>query len=141
MRRPGAGGPEMISRRAKTMWPPKETSLNDQEKAAYRYLLYQAMVDIRNLCQSRGSESWNPLKWWWQYRRSRVAGALADWLHNLAAFASRDFEGFSADWFWREYANLGKRLPALRPSGNDYRLRYEEQLARLGESRTGKSEP
>ena len=125
----------------KVVWPPKETPLNDQEKAAYRYLLYRAMVDIRNLCQSRGSESWSPLEWWRQYRRSRVAGALADWLHNLAAFASRDFEGFSADWFWQEYANLGKRLPDVGPSGYDYRLRYEEQLARLGESRTGKPEP
>ena len=65
------------NRRAKVMWPPKETSLNQHEKAAYRYLLYQAMLDIRNLCQSRGSESWNPLEWWRQYRRSRVAGALA----------------------------------------------------------------
>ena len=70
-----------------------------------------------------------------------MAGALADWLHNLAAFASRDFKGFSADWFWREYANLGRRLPDVGPSGYDYRLRYEEQLARLGESRTGKPEP
>jgi hypothetical protein len=109
---------------AKIVWLPKETSLNDREKAAYRHVLYQAMVDIRNLCQSRGSESWNPFEWWRQYRRSLVAGALADWLHNLAAFASRDFEGFSADWFWREYANLGKRLPDVGPGGYDYRLRY-----------------
>ena len=57
---PGTGDPEMKSRRAKTMWPPRETSLNDQEKAADRYLLYQAMLDIRNLCQSRGLEPGTP---------------------------------------------------------------------------------
>jgi hypothetical protein len=125
---------------APIMWPAKETPLNNHEKAAYRRLLYRAMVDIRNLCQSRGSESWNPLDWWRQYRRSRLAGALADWLHNLAAFAARDFEDFSADWFWQEFANLGNRLPAFVPNGHDYRLRYEQQLARLGESRTGKHE-
>jgi hypothetical protein len=62
----------------KVVWPPKETSLNDQEKAAYRHLVYRAMLNIRNLCQSRGSESCNPFEWWRQYRRSRVAGALAD---------------------------------------------------------------
>lgn len=113
------------------MWPPSVTPLNDREKAAYRYLLYQAMLDIRNLCQSRGSASWNPLAWLRQYRRSRLAGALADWLHNLAAFASWDFNGFSADWFWREYENLRKRFPDLGPSGLDYRERYERELARL----------
>jgi hypothetical protein len=128
------------NRSGKIMWPPTETPLNDQEKAAYRHLLYQAMLDIRTLCQSRGSESWNPFEWRRQYRRSRVAGALADWLHNLAAFASRDFAGFNADCFWREYANLGRQLPEVGLSGYDYRLQYEKQLARLGESRDDKPE-
>jgi hypothetical protein len=122
------------------MWPPKEANLTDREKAAYRHLLYGAMLDIRNLCQSRGSETWNPLEWRRQFQRSRMAGALADWLHNLAAFASRDFHGFSADWFWQEYAVFCRRFPPLGPSGYDYRQRYEEQLTRLGDSSTATPE-
>lgn len=76
--------------------------LTPEQKAAYRMLIYRAQIDIRNLCQSRGHPSRNPLRWWRQYRRSRLAGALADWLHNLALFSALDFEGFSEDWFWRE---------------------------------------
>jgi hypothetical protein len=120
--------------------PPQETILSDQEKAAYRYLIYQALIDIRNLCQSRGSETWNPLEWRRQYQRSRMAGALADWLHNLAACSSHDFRGFNSEWFWEEYSHVCRRYGLIGPTGYDFRLRYEEQLAHLGASSTAKSE-
>ncbi|MGI4789032.1 MAG: hypothetical protein ACRYFS_09300 [Janthinobacterium lividum] len=114
------------------IWPHEETPLTEPEKAAYRYLLYQAMLDIRILCQSRGPESRNPLEWRRQYRLSRVAGAIADWLHNLARCSVNDFHSFNVHWFWQEYDSLCGRFREFSPgSWLDYRHRYNEHLARL----------
>ena len=113
-------------------WSEEEIPLTDQQKQVYRYLLYQAMLDIRILCQSRGSETWNPLEWRRQYRRSRIAGAIADWLHNLAQYSGRDFQGFNTEEFWQEYDGMCRRFKQFGPYGfHDYRRRYEEHMARL----------
>ena len=93
------------------VWPrtTRHRRIAGQEKDAYRFLLYQAMLDIRALCQPRGPESWNPMEWRRQYQRSRAAGSLVDWLHNLAHYAAMDFRGFDADWFWQEYESLSQQ--------------------------------
>ena|SRR5688572_12643271 len=115
-------------------WPPKPTPLTDAEKNAYRRLLYWTMLHTRDFCQPRARISYNPLVWWKQYRQGRIAGALADWLHNLAAFAANDFTGFNANWFWNEYDGLCKRVDQVGPGKYiDYRKRYEEHLARRSE--------
>ena len=112
-------------------WPHKPTVLSDAEKSAYRGLLYWAMLDIRNLCQSRAQESLNPLQWRRQYRRSRLAGALADWLHNLAQHAAGEFDAFDTEWFWREYDGLCRRFQHVAPrTWIDYRGRYEDYLSK-----------
>ena len=103
--------------------------LTDQQQSAYRYLLYWAMLDIRNKCQPRGKESWNPLEWRRQYRQSRAAGAVADWLHNLALYATGDLANFDEEWFWREHESVRRRF-----SGIDfahYRDAYERRLKEL----------
>jgi len=99
--------------------------VNEQTKTAYRHLLYVAMLAIRNDCQSRGRESANPFEWRRQYRRSRVAGATADWLHNLAQFSSLDFVRFDEHQFWSEHTHLcrrfsGERLERYREIFDDY---------------------
>lgn len=101
--------------------------MNEKTKSAYRHLLYVAMVAIRNECQSRGHESINPLEWRRQYRRSRVAGATADWLHNLAQFSSLDFDRFDEQRFWSEHAKLSRRFPGHRLER--YREVFDEYLA------------
>ena len=112
-------------------WPHEPTVLSDAEKKAYRNLLYWAMLDIRMLCQSRGREYSNPFKIWEQYRRSRLAGALADWLHNLAQHAATDFESFDTEWFWREHDGLQQRYAEMKVGEwMDYRARYEEHLSK-----------
>src|SRR5947208_1055272 len=93
-------------------WPHQPAPLSDAEKKAYRNLLYWAMLDVRTLCQSHGPESHNPLKWRRQYLDSRVAGALADWLHNLAQHAATDFNSFDTEWFWREYRGYSHQFPS-----------------------------
>ena len=89
-------------------------TMDEKTKAAYRHLLYVAMIAIRNDCQSRGRESANPFKWRRQYRRSRVAGATADWLHNLAQYSSLDFVRFDGQQFWSEHGHLCRQFPGER---------------------------
>lgn len=101
--------------------------MNNHTKAAYRYLLYVAMLDIRNHCQSRGKESRNPFEWRRQYRRSRAAGAIADWLHNLAEISAAEFVGFDEQQFWKEHAGLCRRLPS--EGFERYRQTFDEIAA------------
>jgi len=85
------------------------------------------MVDIRNQCRHRGPVSVNPARWFRQYSRSRVAGGIADWLHNLAYFGSADFSGFDEECFWNEHANLCREFP--RRYLERYRVIFDEHLA------------
>ena len=111
-------------------YPHEETPLTEHEKAAYRYLLYQAMLDIRMLCQPR--LSWNPLDWQQQYQSNFIAGRIADCLHNMAMYAAQDFRGFDAVWFWRGYDIIFRKFTDFsNGSWFDYRRRYNDHLARL----------
>lgn len=111
--------------------------MNEHQKAAYRYLLYWAMLGIRNQCQSRGKYRFSILEWRRQYARSRLAGAVADWLHNLALYSCSDFGGFNEEWFWKEHASICQRFP-----GGDlehYRRAYDSRLSELSNGESGPS--
>jgi hypothetical protein len=79
--------------------------MDEQRKHAYRWLLYWAMLDIRPLrwAGRRWRHRLNPLCWWSSSRRVRVAGDIAEWLHNLALFSAIDFARFDEARFWRDY--------------------------------------
>ena len=98
--------------------------MHDQKKQAYRHLLYRAMLDIRRLAWLRLR---NPLRWPGELRRIRRAGALADWLHNLALFASLDFEHFDEEWFWEDGRKMEARHPGL--DVGLYRQIFQQRLA------------
>ena len=87
--------------------------MDEQRKHAYRYLLYWAMLDIRPLAGlgERWFGWWNPFFWRKEVRRIRCAGAIANWLHNLALYSSVNFDGFNEHWFWRDFLALKKRYP------------------------------
>ena len=85
--------------------------MDELRKNAYRHLLYVAMISIRTYCQSRGPKSFNPITWYRAYKDSRIAGATADWLHNLADYGTRDFVGFNESEFWDEFEHHCKRYP------------------------------
>ena len=73
--------------------------MSEREKYAYRQLLYWTIVCVRNLGADYGRRSWNPLVWRRRYLCGRTAGALADWVHNLAYFSSHNFERFDTTRF------------------------------------------
>jgi len=101
--------------------------LDEQRKHAYRYLLYRAMPDIRPL-------AWRSFGWFhlWTWRRQalrmRYAGAIADWLHNLALFSALDFRGFEEERFWQDFQGLLHKFPGFRLE--NYRSTFEERMAR-----------
>ena len=100
--------------------------MDEQRKNAYRQLLYWAMLDIRIYCPSLGDLSADPVVWRNQYVRSRIAGAIADWLHNLAHQASCDFAGFTEEGFWQEHADFCHLFPD--GSFDVYRKRFDQYL-------------
>ncbi len=111
-------------------YPHEETPLTEHEKAAYRYLLFCAMICIRSCCSS--VETRSPVKLWRQYQYSRIAGSLANWLHNLGRYSMGDFRGFSMERFWQDYERQRQRFPQSGPySFPDFRGMYDEHLARL----------
>lgn len=85
--------------------------MNEERQKAYRHLLYVAMIQIRGRCQSRGRFSRNPFTRYRQNCDSRVAGAVADWLHNLAHNATLAPLRIHEETFWNEHAHLCKRFP------------------------------
>ena len=100
--------------------------MNEQRKVAYRILLYCAMLDIR-LVQwlgNRGWRAWSPVHWRREARQVRWAGAIADWLHNLAWCSAHDFQGFNEEWFWRDYETTQSRYPEF--GMEHYREQFEQ---------------
>lgn len=91
--------------------------MNDQKKNAYRHLLYCALLDIRNYCQPRGAVCSNPLEWRRQYLASRCAGALADWLHNLAICRRKISEGLMKNGSGRNTRHYVVASPTKIASG------------------------
>jgi hypothetical protein len=112
-------------------YPYKPTKLSENEKKAYRYLLYTAMVDIRNrLCESPNRFSLNPLRWHKKYGASRSVGGLADWLHNLAEHSTTDFTHFNAERFWADFKTYYLYYADIY-NGPDYGEVYQDKLANL----------
>ena len=100
--------------------------MDDTRKNAYRYIIYWAMLEIRQLQwqATRPMQLLNPFKLYRAWKLALRAGALAEWLHNAAHFSSFDFEAFREDWFWDEYDRLVKRIGG----GWYYRERFEDYL-------------
>jgi hypothetical protein len=101
--------------------------VNDKTKEAYRHLLYVAMLAIRTRCPSRDNAGWNPVEWYRRYHSSRVAGGLADWLHNLALFSRLEFDRFDESVFWRDHQWLCSRFP--KEGLERYREIFDESVA------------
>jgi hypothetical protein len=87
------------------------------------------MLDIRPLqWAGRGwRQRLNPLCWWSSSRRVRTAGAIAEWLHNLALYSALDFDGFNEEWFWQGYQWLLGQYPEA--GLERYRAEFERRAS------------
>ncbi|MEI6232574.1 MAG: hypothetical protein WCT04_05950 [Planctomycetota bacterium] len=103
--------------------------MDDNRKNAYRYLIYWAMLDIRPIewITHRPFYLLNPFALWSALRRVSRAGAIACWLHNLAAASAMDFKGFDEGWFWREYEQRNREVGGL----SHYRTIFDQRLEEL----------
>ena len=101
--------------------------MTEPEKRAYRCILYHALLEIRPV--EWLGRSWRdrllPTRWIENRRRVRMAGALADWLHNLALFSALEFEGFDQEWFWTDYDRILRRHGRFSPT--DYRRFFADR--------------
>jgi hypothetical protein len=90
--------------------------VDEQRTLAYRRLLYCAMLQIRGLegFGWRRRDRRNPFYWRRQVRWVQYAGAIANWLHNLAHYSSVNFQGFNEEWFWRDFESLQTRYPEFK---------------------------
>ena len=87
--------------------------MDDARKYAYRMLLYRAMLQIRMIQWAKHRWLQLPSVWRQQARAVKAAGAVADWLHNLANYSSADFEGFEEALFWSDFESLVSNFPEV----------------------------
>jgi len=102
--------------------------MDEARKNAYRRILYTAMLDFRGhhpVGPQDDRMPWAIWKWPATRRRLREIQVMADWLHNLAQFASDDFMAFKEAWFWREYHSLTTRFPRLLQRLERTRYQFE----------------
>lgn len=119
--------------------------MDEKRKIAYRYLLYWAMLDIRSIqwIGYRGWRAWSPLHCRRESQRVQAAGAVADWLHNLARDSAHDFYGFDEGEFWRDFESFRSRHPEF--GLEQYRVGFERHINQTseppGRESSGTSDP
>jgi hypothetical protein len=98
--------------------------MEPHRKRAYRYLLYQFLLDIRTTPTPNSSAHLTD-----QQCRNQVnySGAVAYLLHNFAFSAANDFAGFDEDAFWRDIERFSRAIPQL--SVMHFRKVFEMALA------------
>lgn len=101
--------------------------MNKSRMQAYRWLLHEAMLAIRGLqwLDSGWRQRLSPSFWRSFTTQAQIAGAIADWLHNLASYSAIDFYGFNEDWFWKDYKGMLSRYP--NAGLERYRLEFERR--------------
>ena len=111
--------------------------MDEHRKNAYRLLLYHAMLEMRGVewITHQPLRLLNPLVMRRELRRASRAGAIANWLHNLAQLSACDFRDFNEEWFWRDY----DRLLARHPGGwMNYREEFNRAIAELDAAASAK---
>src|SRR3569833_2542355 len=92
-------------------------------KNAYRQLLSNAVVDIRDLCSELGPISWDPRLWRRHYLRSRDGGAIADWLHSFTRDILSNDPFLNERGFGAEHDRFAAKHPQMADCG--YRASFE----------------
>jgi hypothetical protein len=106
--------------------------MDADRKNAYRYLLYQFLIEIRTVPIPPSPEKFNTATFEWLVKRNYYTGAIAYHLHNFALAAANDFIGFNEEHFWVGLEHFSVRNPEI-PLATRYRTVFERRLAELRE--------
>lgn len=92
---------------------PVNAPLAESRKNAYRLVLAAGMLHLKwDLAGCYDGFSWvRPWRFMRQCRSAIRAAQRSSAMHNLAIFASLDFEHFSEDQFWRDIDEFCRRYP------------------------------
>jgi hypothetical protein len=84
--------------------------MGPHRKRAYRYLLYQFLLDIRTTPTPDSAAHLTD-----QQCRNQVnySGAVSYLLHNFALSAANDFVDFNEAAFWRDIEHFSQAMPQL----------------------------
>ncbi|WP_309714685.1 hypothetical protein [Armatimonas sp.] len=91
-------------------------------KFAYRYLLYWAVVEARNLGSQATCGGLGQIP----QRLTAAEGAFKrnEAVHNLAYYSALDFVGFDDERFWRDIGSCGEKTT------QHWKSLWEDQLTR-----------
>ncbi|TFZ65834.1 hypothetical protein E4631_12045 [Hymenobacter sp. UV11] len=93
--------------------------MDDKHKAAYRSIVYQFLLDIRNVPLPLTDDEQ-------AVRIGRFVGPVAYQLHNLALASVNDFTAFDETAFWAGINEFNQRNPNMQLS--HYRKTFELAL-------------
>ncbi len=87
--------------------------MDEDRREAYRDLIYHAMLLLRAYptWPVQGIKILSLRAWRQARHQAMLRSAIANWLHNLADYSARDFEGFSENAFWHEGRNWRRKYP------------------------------
>lgn len=87
--------------------------ITNEKKEAYRFLMYYSFLHIRSIegMANPSSIIINPFRIVKIVKYINEAGAVANWMHNLALFSSLGFRGFKENEFWQSSQHLKKKYP------------------------------
>ena len=104
--------------------------MNEIRKNAYRYLLYQFLIEIRTVPippnTQESSATYNESL----AKHHYYAGAVAYQLHNFALASANNFKDFSEAHFWAGLEHFSESNPEI-PIHARYRKVFERRLAEL----------
>jgi hypothetical protein len=107
--------------------------IDANRKNAYRYLLYQFLIEIKTVPIPPSFQKFDTATFEWLVKRNYYTGAVAYQLHNFALAAANDFIGFDEEYFWAGLEHFSMQNPEI-PLAMRYREVFERRLAELLET-------
>lgn len=104
--------------------------MDANRKNAYRYLLYQFLIEVRTVPIPPSPQKFDTATFEWLTKRNYYTGAVAYRLHNFALAAADDFIDFDEEHFWAGLEHFSRQNPEI-PIAARYRTVFERRLAEL----------
>ncbi|WP_169515035.1 hypothetical protein [Hymenobacter norwichensis] len=104
--------------------------MDANRKNAYRYLLYQFLIEVRTVPVPPSPQPFDTATFEWLAKRNYYTGAVAYQLHNFGLAVANDFTDFDEEHFWAGLEHFSNQNPEI-PLATRYRTVFERRLAEL----------